>query len=223
MIKKNYCRNKEFLVSFMKCVRWIMDMIQQIKVVRRFIIFRMKMNLKHGFSGRIRERCNHFRNENCKDKKRRKSAVYEQLLPDLEKLKKTEGIVCDDLDDYDECLQSCGVPIFEEGMEYYYEWAYRRIKLLGNPDVLQGRMEEECEGVTRGYYLGRGWQDVPEQEREEIWEKGKDWMLLFQVGTIDGYDDEYRWEYQGNLYFWIKKQDLKMRNFENVWLILQCL
>ena len=149
--------------------------------------------------------------------------VYEQLLPDLEKLKKTEGIVCDDLDDYDECLQSCGVPIFEEGMEYYYEWAYRRIKLLGNPDVLQGRMEEECEGVTRGYYLGRGWQDVPEQEREEIWEKGKDWMLLFQVGTIDGYDDEYRWEYQGNLYFWIKKQDLKMRNFENVWLILQCL
>ena len=26
------------------------------------------------FSGRIRERCNHFRNENCKDKKRRKSA-----------------------------------------------------------------------------------------------------------------------------------------------------
>ena len=131
--------------------------------------------------------------------------------------------MCDAVDAYDECLQSCGVPIFEEGMEYYYEWAYRRIKLLGNPDVLQGRMEEECEGVTRGYYLGRGWQDVPEQEREEIWEKGKDWMLLFQVGTIDGYDDEYRWEYQGNLYFWIKKQDLKMRNFENVWLILQCL
>ncbi len=149
--------------------------------------------------------------------------VYEQLLPDLEKLKKTEGIVCDDLDDYDECLQSCGVPIFEEGMEYYYEWAYRRIKLLGNPDVLQDRMEEECEGVTRGYYLGRGWQDVPEQEREEIWEKSKDWMLLFQVGTIDGYDGEYRWGDQGNLYFWIKKQDLKMRNFENVWLILQCL
>ena len=139
------------------------------------------------------------------------------------KLKKTEGIVCDDLDDYDECLQSCGVPIFEEGMEYYYEWAYRRIKLLWNPDVLQGRMEEECEGVTRGYYLGSGWQDVPEQEREEIWEKGKDWMLLFQVGTIDGYDDEYRGEYQGNLYFWIKKLDLKMRYFENVWLILLCL
>lgn len=148
--------------------------------------------------------------------------VYEQILPELEKLKKTEGIVCDNLEEYDECLQSCGVLKFEEGMEYYYEWASRRIKLLGNPDVLQNRMEEECEAVTRGYYLGKSWSDVPEQEREEIWEESKDWMLLFQVGRIDGGGDEYLWEDQGNLYFWIKKQDLKAQNFENVWLILQC-
>lgn len=107
-------------------------------------------------------------------------------------------------------------------MEYYYEWASRKIKLLGNPDVLQNRMEEECEAVTRGYYPGKSWRDVPEQEREEIWETSKDWMLLFQVGRIDGGVDEYLWEDQGNLYFWIKKQDLKAQNFENVWLILQC-
>ncbi|KMV74442.1 hypothetical protein FSCG_02162 [Fusobacterium vincentii 4_1_13] len=26
----------------------------------------------------------------------------------------------------------------------------------------------------------------------------------------------------GYIYFWIKKEDLKSKNFDNVWLILQC-
>ncbi|UDQ99492.1 DUF1963 domain-containing protein [Lentisphaerota bacterium WC36G] len=30
------------------------------------------------------------------------------------------------------------------------------------------------------------------------------------------------WGDSGMIYFWIRKQDLKARNFENVWLHLQC-
>ena len=49
-----------------------------------------------------------------------------------------------------------------------------------------------------------------------------DWVLLFQMGTVEDEDFELMWGDCGCIYFWIKKQDLAAGNFDRVWLILQC-
>ena len=50
----------------------------------------------------------------------------------------------------------------------------------------------------------------------------KQWMLLFQMGTVESDDYELMFGDCGHIYFWIKKSDLAAKNFDNVWLILQC-
>lgn len=47
-------------------------------------------------------------------------------------------------------------------------------------------------------------------------------MLLFQLGTIETEDAEFMFGDCGQLYFWIKRQDLKNLNFDNIWLVMQC-
>jgi len=46
--------------------------------------------------------------------------------------------------------------------------------------------------------------------------------LLFQMASIQEDDYELMFGDLGNLYFYIRKQDLKERNFDKVWLVLQC-
>ena len=36
-------------------------------------------------------------------------------------------------------------------------------RFLGWPDVIQNSMFVECDLVTRGYYLGNGWRNVPKK------------------------------------------------------------
>lgn len=97
-------------------------------------------------------------------------------------------------------------------------------KLLGYPAVIQNPMREECEETTRGLYVGNGdySKQLTDEERADIREKSRDWILLFQMddsiadtlGTMFGDS--------GSIYFWIRKQDLAECRFENAWLILQC-
>jgi hypothetical protein len=47
-----------------------------------------------------------------------------------------------------------------------------------------------------------------------------DWILLLQLDSDD--DAGMMWGDVGMLYFWIKREDLKKENFDNVWMILQC-
>lgn len=97
-----------------------------------------------------------------------------------------------------------------------------RSKLLGWADIIQGNMTRECELVSRGYNLGSGWDDVKPQDRQEAeqW-ANRDWVLLFQLDSIlNGY--ELILGDGGRLYFYIRREDLEARNFDNVWLILQC-
>ncbi len=97
-------------------------------------------------------------------------------------------------------------------------------KLLGYPDTIQNPMYEECEMVTRGWRAGspEDYAKVSEEEKADIKEKASEWMLLFQMGTIETDDYELMFGDCGHIYFWIKKSDLAARNFDNVWLILQC-
>ncbi|QYR55293.1 YwqG family protein [Fusobacterium hwasookii] len=94
-------------------------------------------------------------------------------------------------------------------------------KLLGYPEVIQNPMEEECEAVTRGFDMG-GVESYPKQYQKVIRSASKDWILLFQMDTIETSDYELMFGDSGHIYFWIKKEDLANKNFENIWLILQC-
>lgn len=99
-----------------------------------------------------------------------------------------------------------------------------RSKLLGWADVIQGNMTRECELVSRGYYLGDGWDNVTPQDRQETeqW-ANRDWLLLLQLDSIladNGIEVNYGG--RGRLYFYIRREDLAAHNFDNVWMILQC-
>ncbi|MDD4842898.1 MAG: YwqG family protein [Anaerotignum sp.] len=96
-------------------------------------------------------------------------------------------------------------------------------KLLGWPDVIQNNMTKECELISRGYYLGDGWKDIPQCD---LYESAKtsieDWRLLFQLDTVKYEDFELMFGDCGRLFFYIRKEDLVARRFDRVWLILQC-
>ena len=98
-----------------------------------------------------------------------------------------------------------------------------RCKLLGLPDILQNTMEEECQlaGVMGVNCGGDSYKLTPEQKEE--YKKGVgDWTLLLQLGTLQTRDYEMMFGDCGYIYFWIRRQDLAARNFDNVWQVLQC-
>lgn len=96
-------------------------------------------------------------------------------------------------------------------------------RLLGWPDVIQNNMTTECELVSRGYYLGNTWKEIPKKEIEEAKETSlKKWKLLFQLDEVKHGDFELMFGDCGRIYFYIRTEDLKARRFDRVWLILQC-
>ncbi len=105
------------------------------------------------------------------------------------------------------------------------EIAENEHRMLGFADVIQGKMTSECELISRGYYLGNseGYAKITPQDRQES-EQCKDWILLFQLDSMRMEEDgfELMWGDCGMLYFYIRKQDLAARNFNNVWMISQC-
>lgn len=145
------------------------------------------------------------------------SVVFEQhiSLPEAEDFPEEVTDMKWEWEDYDECREECGYSCDEWG---------EVTKLLGYPDTIQSSMEEECEALSRGFRQGcpEDFKAIPGDVMKDIEEKSKDWMLLFQMGTIEGDEMEYMFGDCGHIYFWIRKQDLKKQNFGNIWLILQC-
>jgi uncharacterized protein YwqG len=93
-------------------------------------------------------------------------------------------------------------------------------RLFGHPEQIQGNMQLECQCAFHGLYMGdsSGYDDP----RRPALEKGaSDWQLLLQ---IDSDEDNLgaMWGDTGRVYFWIRQQELKKRDFSNVWLVLQC-
>lgn len=93
-------------------------------------------------------------------------------------------------------------------------------QLFGYPSPVQGNdMDLESQFVSNGLYCGdaAGYNDPRAKELES----GRhEWILLLQLDSDD--DTEMMWGDVGMLYFWIRKNDLKNRNFNDVWMILQC-
>lgn len=91
-------------------------------------------------------------------------------------------------------------------------------RLFGWPDVVQGDMRLECQLVANGTYCGSTYPDpIPEAMKEGA----QDWQLLLQIDT-DEKNPGWMWGDCGRIYYWIHKDDLRDRRFENVRLILQC-
>ncbi|MBQ4363415.1 MAG: DUF1963 domain-containing protein, partial [Oscillospiraceae bacterium] len=78
--------------------------------------------------------------------------------------------------------------------------------------------------VSRGIYMGDGktYKALSDSEKADINEKGKEWIMLFQMGTVEDGDYELMFGDCGHIYYWIRKQDLLECNFDGAWLIQQC-
>lgn len=95
-------------------------------------------------------------------------------------------------------------------------------RLLGWPDIIQNGMAQQCELVSRGYYLG-GSGDIPQEVLDETdLSAPEDWQLLFQLDSFHAGGFDLMFGDCGSVYFYIRKEDLAVRRFDRVWLILQC-
>jgi uncharacterized protein YwqG len=93
-----------------------------------------------------------------------------------------------------------------------------RHRLIGYPDEIQGDMKLQCQLASHGVNCGGpSAREIPLADLEV---GAKDWQLLLQIDSDD--DLGMMWGDLGRIYYWIHKQDLESRRFENVWLVLQC-
>jgi len=89
----------------------------------------------------------------------------------------------------------------------------------GYPSPVQSdSMELECQLASNGVYCGGPGLDDPRVP--ELRGGAGEWKLLLQIDTDD--EADIMWGDAGMLYFWIRRADLKRRDFSNVWMILQC-
>ncbi len=99
-----------------------------------------------------------------------------------------------------------------------------RCKLLGYADLIQGEALTDCEATARGIYMGNGesWSKLSADKKADVKMHASDWVLLFQMSSICDTDPEIMWGDMGNLYFYVRKDDLAARRFDKVKLTLQC-
>ena len=92
-------------------------------------------------------------------------------------------------------------------------------QVLGHPRPIQSEMQTECQLVTSGLYCGdpSGYTDP---RAAALRAGARDWRLLFQVDSDDAAG--MMWGDSGMLYYWIRDEDLKARQFDRSWMILQC-
>jgi uncharacterized protein YwqG len=93
-------------------------------------------------------------------------------------------------------------------------------QLFGHPLPVQGNdMDLECQLVSNGLYCGdpSGYKN---RKAKKLAAARTNWILLLQLDSDD--DAGMMWGDVGKLYFWIRKQDLKEKRFQNAWMILQC-
>ena len=94
------------------------------------------------------------------------------------------------------------------------------IKLLGFPDTIQNSMYAQLSaGWNRSFGKKEGMKGWPDPA--EDW---KDWILLFQLGTVEDSESGGEWMFgdDGYLYFWIRRQDLAEKRFDRIMMICQC-
>ncbi|WP_436521633.1 YwqG family protein [Actinoplanes sp. HUAS TT8] len=92
-------------------------------------------------------------------------------------------------------------------------------RVFGWPDLLQGPMQLECQLAANGIHHGNP-AGLEGRRVEALAPGATDWLLLWQIDTDDELD--WTWGESGRLYYWVRRQDLAARNFDQTWLVLQC-
>lgn len=97
-------------------------------------------------------------------------------------------------------------------------------KMLGWADPICGNMTAACELMSRGYLLGgEEWKnEVTSLDRQEAeqW-SAKDWLPLLQLDTVTDGEFCLKFGDPGRLYFYIRRDDLAARDFNEVMLFRQ--
>ena len=77
----------------------------------------------------------------------------------------------------------------------------------------------QCQLVSHGLYMGdsTGYNDP---RRPALEAGADDWQLLLQIDSDDHMGTV--WGDCGRVYYWIRQQDLRDRDFGKAWLVLQC-
>jgi uncharacterized protein YwqG len=86
-------------------------------------------------------------------------------------------------------------------------------RMFGHPDTQQDDMRLQCQ------LLSNGLTDSDDPRALKLIQDVNDWQLLLQVDSDERID--MRWASMGMLYYWIKKNDLQARKFDQTWLVLQ--
>ena len=94
-----------------------------------------------------------------------------------------------------------------------------KFKLLGYPDIIQDEMEGDCETIYQGYDNSY---TITLVDQKKIQAHKHEWILLFQCNSICTKETDIMFGDFGSIYYWIKKEDLKNKDFSHIWLILQC-
>lgn len=89
-----------------------------------------------------------------------------------------------------------------------------------------GGMDDEyddLQGVNMEAFLIGGWATYIQCSRfaDDHKLNPDDWVLLMQIASVAD-DENFMWGDSGNLYFYIKKEDLLARKFDNIKLDMQC-
>ena len=89
----------------------------------------------------------------------------------------------------------------------------------GWPTPIQGDMQTQCALVAAGLDSGKGehWCDPATQV---VRDGARDWLLLLQIGSDE--KSTINWGDEGQLYLWIRREDLRARRFDQAQLVLQC-
>lgn len=90
----------------------------------------------------------------------------------------------------------------------------------GYPEPVQGaEMHEECQLASNGINVGSLGDD--DDSRVQALRAGaSDWRLLLQLDSDE--DLKVMWGDCGRIYFWVREQDARKRDFSGAWLVLQC-
>jgi len=98
-------------------------------------------------------------------------------------------------------------------------------QVLGEPNPIQSfscsDMQERCQWASNGLYLGGSGGPSPDRaELERLRPGATEWRLLLQLDSDE--NAEMEWVDSGRLYFFIREEELEKRDFDNVWMILEC-
>ena len=92
-------------------------------------------------------------------------------------------------------------------------------RLLGNPEPVQGDMQEECQLASNGIYSGDG-KYLDDSRAQALVKESSRWRLLLQVDSVD--EADMMWGDVGRIYFWMTDEELRAHNWKDTWLVLQC-